>query len=46
MKLHIVKCDFMGQVIKKAPQLGRFKGVLGLPEGGGALVNQVWTAID
>ena len=31
---------------KKAPQLGLFKGVLGLPEGGGALVDQVWAAID
>ncbi len=32
--------------MKKPPKLGRFKGVLGLPESGGALVDQVWTAID
>ena len=44
----IAYCEmpFYGASIKKAPKSGLFKDVLGLPEGGGALVDQVWAAID
>ena len=44
----IAYCEmpFYGASNKKAPKSGLFKGVLGLSEGGSALVDQVWTAID
>jgi hypothetical protein len=37
----IAYCEmpFYGASIKKAPKSGLFKGVLGLPEGGSALVD-------